>query len=526
MLGNAMSALFRRPFRFRLFLDQMQFVGVGSLPIIMLVGFFSGAVSAQQAITALRIFNQERFVGATVGISLAQELAPVFTGLMITARAGSGMATELGSMRITEQIDALSTFAVDPIQYLVTPRVIATTLIMPIMGMVFNIVGLLGAYLFSIYFEHIDLGQFIEQFTFWTDPEGLHHRRDEGAGVRDHPVGCCLLPGLLRARRRQGGRPGDHPRRGLGLGLDPGGRLLSHRRVPYSLALPVNQPPASTSHPPTAPAGSAGPAGGNPLAQRDERWQIRVRGLNKTFGPQHVLRGIDLDIERGRTNIIIGGSGQGKSVLMKHLMGLLRPDSGQIWVDGVDVVPFSDAEMGKLRRKYGMVFQYAALFDSMNVVENIAFPLIERYNLSRAEIMERVRDLLRRLDLANVDGIEQKIPPELSGGQRKRVGLARALIDRPEILLYDEPTTGLDPVATKNVDEMIRRTADDFGVTSVVISHDMASTFRIGDRISMLDQGKIVVSGTSEEVLVSRHPALREFVETSGLVAPEQGGQA
>jgi len=268
-----------------------------------------------------------------------------------------------------------------------------------------------------------------------------------------------------------------------------------------------------------SPAAKAAPAG-------DPRWQIQIRGLHKTFGPQHVLRGIDLDIERGKINIIIGGSGQGKSVLMKHLMGLLKPDAGQIFVDGEDVVPFNDREMGKLRRKFGMVFQYAALFDSMNVVENIAFPLIERYNLSRAEIMERVRDLLRRLDLANVDGIEQKIPPELSGGQRKRVGLARALIDRPEILLYDEPTTGLDPVATKNVDEMIRRTADDFGVTSVVISHDMASTFRIGDRISMLDQGKIVVSGTSREVLASRHPALREFVETSGLVAPEQGGQA
>jgi phospholipid/cholesterol/gamma-HCH transport system permease protein len=171
MLGNAIAALFRRPFRLRLFLDQMEFVGVGSLPIIILVGFFSGAVSAQQAINALRIFNQERFVGATVGISLAQELAPVFTGLMITARVGSGMATELGSMRITEQIDALTTFAVDPIQYLVTPRVVATTLIMPVMGMVFNIVGLLGAYLFSIYFEHVDLGQFMEQFTYWTDPK-------------------------------------------------------------------------------------------------------------------------------------------------------------------------------------------------------------------------------------------------------------------------------------------------------------------------------------------------------------------
>jgi phospholipid/cholesterol/gamma-HCH transport system permease protein len=171
MLGKSLAALFRRPFRLRLFLEQMEFVGVGSLPIVGLVGFFSGMVSAQQAITALRIFNQERFVGATVGISLAQELAPVFTGLMITARAGSGMATELGSMRITEQIDALTTFAVDPIQYLVTPRVIATTLIMPVMGMVFNIVGLLGAFLFSIYLEHIDLGQFIEQLTYWTDPK-------------------------------------------------------------------------------------------------------------------------------------------------------------------------------------------------------------------------------------------------------------------------------------------------------------------------------------------------------------------
>ena len=283
----------------------------------------------------------------------------------------------------------------------------------------------------------------------------------------------------------------------------------------------MNPPRANEPPPAAVPA-----MPGENLAQRDERWQIRVRVLHKTFGPQHVLRGIDLDIERGRTNIIIGGSGQGKSVLMKHLMGLLKPDAGQIWVDGQDVVPFNDLEMARLRRKYGMVFQYAALFDSMNVVENIAFPLIERYKLTRAEIMERVRDLLRRLDLADVAGIEQKFPPELSGGQRKRVGLARALIDRPEILLYDEPTTGLDPIATKNVDEMIRRTADEFGVTSVVISHDMASTFRIGDRISMLDKGRIIVSGPPDEVLQSRLPALREFVETSGLVAPETGVEA
>ncbi|HEY2730376.1 MAG TPA: ABC transporter permease [Polyangia bacterium] len=171
MLGQSLAWLFRPPFRLKLFLEQMEFVGVGSLPIIILVGFFSGAVAAQQAIAALEIFGQERFVGATVGLSLAQELAPVFTALMITARAGSGMATELGSMRITEQIDALTTFAVNPVQYLVTPRIVATVLMMPIMTMVFNIVGLFGAYLYSIYLKDIDLGQFIEMYEYWTDPK-------------------------------------------------------------------------------------------------------------------------------------------------------------------------------------------------------------------------------------------------------------------------------------------------------------------------------------------------------------------
>jgi len=251
-------------------------------------------------------------------------------------------------------------------------------------------------------------------------------------------------------------------------------------------------------------------------SQKSELWHIRVRGLHKTFGPQHVLKGIDLDIERSKINIIIGGSGQGKSVLMKHLMGLLHPDKGHIFVDGEDIIGLDEVTMSRVRRKFGMVFQYAALFDSMTVMENIAFPLLERYKLPRSEVLERVRDLLGRLDLAGVTGIEEKFPPELSGGMRKRVGLARALIDRPQILLYDEPTTGLDPIATKNVDDMIRRTADDFGVTSVVISHDMASTFRIGDRVSMLLDGRIVASGPPRDLLRSPHPALREFVEVSG----------
>jgi phospholipid/cholesterol/gamma-HCH transport system permease protein len=170
LLGKSFAWLFRRPFRPRLFFDQMEFVGVGSLPIIILVGFFAGAVSALQAVGALRMFQQERWVGFGVGVSLARELAPVFSALMITARAGSAMATELGSMRITEQIDALTTFAVNPIQYLVTPRVVASILMLPVMTMLFNVVGLVGGYVVAIIFNNVDFGQAFELYRFYTDP--------------------------------------------------------------------------------------------------------------------------------------------------------------------------------------------------------------------------------------------------------------------------------------------------------------------------------------------------------------------
>lgn len=174
LLGQALAWLFRRPFRLRLFLDQMEFVGVGSLSIVMLVGFFSGAVSALQAVYALQIFNQERWVGFGVGIALARDLAPVFTSLMITARAGSAMATELGSMRITEQIDALTTFAVSPVQFLVTPRIVASILMLPVMTMVFNVFGLLGGYVIAILVRGVDFGQVLDLYRFWVDPSDYY----------------------------------------------------------------------------------------------------------------------------------------------------------------------------------------------------------------------------------------------------------------------------------------------------------------------------------------------------------------
>jgi phospholipid/cholesterol/gamma-HCH transport system ATP-binding protein len=247
----------------------------------------------------------------------------------------------------------------------------------------------------------------------------------------------------------------------------------------------------------------------------DDPVHIRIRGLEKAFGTHKVLRGVDLDVDRGKINIIIGGSGQGKSVLMKHLMGLLKPDAGKILVDGEDIVPMSDFQLNRVRLKFGMSFQYSALFDSLTVEENVSFPLIEHTRKSKSEIKQLVKERLESLGLHN---ILNKYPSELSGGMRKRVGLARALVLEPKILLYDEPTTGLDPVATKNVDDMIRDISHQTGVTSIVISHDMASTFRIGNRISMLFEGKIIESGTPEQILRSKNPNLREFVETSDTV--------
>ncbi len=252
-------------------------------------------------------------------------------------------------------------------------------------------------------------------------------------------------------------------------------------------------------------------------AAPDSKFQLQVNGIHKSFGDHHVLKGVDLQIERGRINVVIGGSGAGKSVLMKHLIGLLKPDQGTIMVDGVDLVPMNEFQLNAVRAKFGMLFQYSALFDSMTVEENVMFPLLEhrKKELTRAQMHELVREKLHSLDLYDT---EHKYPAEISGGMRKRVGLARAIVLEPEILFYDEPTTGLDPIATRNVDEMIADISSRLGVTSVVISHDMASTFRIGHRVSMLYKGRIIASGTPREILMHPDPNLREFLSTSKAV--------
>ncbi len=239
---------------------------------------------------------------------------------------------------------------------------------------------------------------------------------------------------------------------------------------------------------------------------------VQVRGLRKRFGEQEVLRGVNLDIVRGGVTTIIGGSGSGKSVLVKHIIGLLRPDEGEILFEGTDTCKLRPKELAQIRYNFGMLFQQSALFDSMNVEENIAFPLVEHTRKSQKEIREIVREKLRLLGL---EGIERKTPAELSGGMRKRVALARAIVLNPTVIIYDEPTTGLDPLMTLNVDNMIKEMQEKLKVTSIVISHDMASVFRISDNIAMLYKGEIVEYGGQEVFLNSTRDVVHEFLTAS-----------
>jgi len=237
---------------------------------------------------------------------------------------------------------------------------------------------------------------------------------------------------------------------------------------------------------------------------------IEVLQLKKSFGPQLILAGVDLCIESGESAVIIGRSGGGKSVLLKHLIGLLQPDEGDVFVDGDRITQMNERQLLRVRRKFGMVFQGAALFDSMTVAENVAFGLRRHEHLTETEIAKRVA---ATLDLVDLPGTQKKKPAELSGGMRKRVGLARAIIYEPQIVLYDEPTTGLDPIVSDSIDQLIIRVRDQLKVTSVVVTHDMRSARRVGNHVFMLHEKRIYAHGTPAELFASQDAVVRQFID-------------
>lgn len=237
---------------------------------------------------------------------------------------------------------------------------------------------------------------------------------------------------------------------------------------------------------------------------------IELKDVHKSFGTKQVLRGFSLTVDEGETMVIIGYSGTGKSVAIKHIVGLLEPDSGEVWVDGQRVDTLSRRQLYALRSKIGYVFQFAALFDSMTVGENVAMGLRKQGVLSAKEINERV---LETLDLVDLPDVQNRMPAELSGGMRKRVGIARAIALRPKYILYDEPTTGLDPVTSATIDALMVRMRQQLGVTGIVITHDMRSAYTVGTRIAMLYDGGIRAVGTVKEIQNSTDPIVRQFIE-------------
>jgi phospholipid/cholesterol/gamma-HCH transport system ATP-binding protein len=240
---------------------------------------------------------------------------------------------------------------------------------------------------------------------------------------------------------------------------------------------------------------------------------IRYVGLHKSFGSKDVLRGIDLEVPEGETVVVLGGSGSGKSVLLRHTIGLHRPEQGEVWVDGEEITVRDEEELVETRKKVGMLFQAGALFDSMNVADNVSYALREHTDWSAARIADRVSQVLALVELEDVEPL---MPSDLSGGMRKRVALARAIALAPRAILYDEPTTGLDPITSTTINELIRGLQGRLGVTSIVVTHDIRSAFAVGDRIAFLHEGRIHFDGTVDEARQSSEPLLRNFLQGGG----------
>lgn len=238
---------------------------------------------------------------------------------------------------------------------------------------------------------------------------------------------------------------------------------------------------------------------------------IKIIDLHKSFGDKEILKGVNLDIKDKEITVILGASGSGKSVLIKHIMGLLKPDNGKIIIDGVDFINATGEQLLEIRRKFGMLFQYSALFDSMSVKDNIAFPLLEHTKMSKKEIYKIVSE---KLGLVGLAGVEELFPASLSGGMQKRVALARAIVLKPKNIVYDEPTSGLDPLMSKQVDGLIVDMSNKLKITSIIISHDIPSAFRIADKIAVLYQGVIVADGSPQEILKSENKYVKEFLDT------------
>jgi phospholipid/cholesterol/gamma-HCH transport system ATP-binding protein len=455
-----------RQIPWREMLRALDDVGTRSTSIVTLTALFTGLVLALQTGVGLKRFGSTQYVGYIVSLAIVRELGPVLTALIVGGRVAGGMAAELGSMKVTEQVDAIRAMGADPIRKLVLPRVVACALAFPMLAILADVLGILGGLVIAMAQFKLPGWYFLQTVLLSVEAgdvmSGLAKTLFFGFAIA--VVSCH--EGL----RASGGT--------VGVGL-----ALSDEAV---------HSPMTTS-------------------------EIQLEQVHKSFEGHEVLRGLDLEVRRGETLSILGASGTGKSVMLKLMIGLLGSDSGQVRFRGRDVTRLSEREWIPVRRHFGVVFQGAALFDSLSVLENVAYSLREHTNISELAIRQIVAEKLR---LVGLEGIEGKFPAELSGGMRKRVGVARALALDPEVLLYDEPTTGLDPANSRRVGELIVGLQQRLNVTAIVVTHDLPLSFSISHRVGLLHEGRIVQLDTPSQIRQRPAPPMQEFLEGASLGAP------
>ena len=464
LAGQSIANLFRYPRYFADMLQQADLIGVGSLPIVVLTGFFTGAVLALNSSTTLQRFGSLSLLGQLVSVGMVRELGPVLTGLMVAGRNSSGMASELGSMVVTEQIDAMRALGTDPTKKLVTPRVVSTVFMLFFLTIISDLLGLVGGGAVA----RLLLG--MDSHQYWSTAWQILTFRDVFMGlvkpllVRIYHFHRRLLLRNVGPRWHPGRGQGNHSGSGCVFGVDPAGGLLRDQVLDGDLWVPLNH--GRTSH-----------SDRTALALQN-RLPPPISSCSKmcpiAFDEKPVLDGISFRLAKGETKAIFGVAGSGKSTILKLALGLMKPDAGHIYVLGDDVTQMSEEELFELRRRIGMVFQESALFDSLTVRENVAFRLLEEGDVSEEEVEQRVREALSFVELE--DTVDM-FPSELSGGMRRRVAIARAIITQPEILLYDSPTGGLDPVTSTTIIQLIVKQRDVYKTSSLLVTHRLQDAF-------------------------------------------------
>ncbi len=474
MISQTGRALVTRPYYFRDIVEQFDQIGVGSMTVVLLTGMFTGMVLALQSGLTLDQFGARSMVGRLVSASMVKELGPVLTALMVTGRVGSGIAAELGSMMVTDQIAALRALGTDPVRKLVLPRVLAGLIMVPLLTCISVFVGLLGAWLItvtqlkvasSVYWNSVVMGLYIQDV--WM---GLI--KPFFLGFVIVTIGCHV--GLRTRGWHAGRRAFDDQRRGRRFSGCPRGELPRHQ-APHraDVLMVIERAPRSALL-------EEALAFGGPIVVFDK--------VSLAFDEKVILREISFTLKTAHTKIILGASGAGKSTILRLILGLLKPDSGCIFVNGERVDNMTEDQMMQVRADLGMVFQEGALFDSLSVRENVGYKLFEESRVPFDVANQRVEEVLGFVGLAEF--IDRK-PSELSGGQRRRVAIARAMAAKPRILLYDEPTTGLDPITAVTIDDEIIKLRDLESVSSIVVTHQLRDAFYVAEHTASLDNGKL-----------------------------------